>query len=107
MGESHLFATYIDYAAIRKTENIATAPELIDLKSEQKILGSRLMSAQTRNEYDCIKRKWRLAASTFYSRNMGKGHVVYLDKFGNKWQPVEPDSFTEVLWAIACGKAAG
>ena len=104
VDDDYLLDIYVDYATIRKADNKVSMWDLVDLKSEREVVGTRLLSAKTQNEYDCKKEQWRLVASSFFNKNMGAGRVVYSGKPGQKWLPVEPDSFAEVLWAIACGK---
>ena len=104
VDDNYIFVIYVDHATIHKAENKVSMWNLIDLKSERGVAGTKLLSAITRNEYDCKKEQWRLVASSFLNKNMGAGIVVYSSKPSKKWLPVEPDSFTEVVWTIACGK---
>ena len=104
VDDNYIFVIYVDRATISKAENIVNMRDLIDLKSEREVAGTKLLSAKTHNEYDCKKEQWRLVASSFFNKNMGAGRIAYSIKPRIKWLPVEPDSFTEVLWTIACGK---
>ena len=104
VDDNYVFVIYVDYATIHKAGNKVGMRDLIDLKSEREVAGTKLLSAKTWNEYNCKKEQWRLVASSFFNKNMGTGRVVYSGKFGKKWLPVEHDTFAEVLWIIACGK---
>lgn len=54
---------------------------------------------------DCKEEKSRTLAFSWFSGQMGNGKVVYSD--GNvraEWEPIEPGSFGELQWKVACGK---
>ena len=102
VDDDYTFIIYVDITTIRKVENKATMWDLIDLKNEREVAGTRLLSAKTQNEYDCKKEQWRLVSSLFFNKNMGIGRVVYSVKPSKKWIPVGSDM--EALWTIACGK---
>ncbi len=104
VGEVVQYTQYVDFATIRKSENKVKMWSLRDIKTVQKVAGSRYSSLKRLREYDCKKEQTRQLAFTWFSGNMGNGLVVYSQSDPSKWRPVGPDSIEKTLWKIACGK---
>jgi hypothetical protein len=101
-----LQTVFIDPDTIRREGNLVTLWQLIDFKWGQ---GNgrgahRFSSTKTHKEFDCAGKRLRLLAFTEFSRHMGTGIAAngYVDK--DNWIPVEPDSASQALWEIVCGK---
>ena len=100
-----LRTVYVDPDTIRREGNLVTLWQLMDFKWMQGNRSpSRFLSTKTQKQYDCAEKRLRLLAFTEFSRNMGTGIPAdgYVDK-GN-WVRVEPDSISQALWEVACGK---
>ena len=100
-----LRTVYVDPDTIRRDGNLVTLWLLMDFKWMQGNRSpSRFLSTKTQKQYDCAEKRLRLLAFTEFSRNMGTGIPAdgYVDK-GN-WVRVEPDSISQALWEVACGK---
>ena len=100
-----LRTVYVDPDTIRREGNLVTLWLLMDFKWMQGNRSpSRFLSTKTQKQYDCAEKRLRLLAFTEFSRNMGTGIPAdgYVDK-GN-WVRVEPDSISQALWEVACGK---
>jgi len=96
---------YVDPDTIRREGNLVTLWQLIDFKTMQGGRSPcRFFSTKTHKQFDCAEKRLRLLAFTEFSRHMGTGIPAngYVDK--DNWIPVEPDSTSQALWEIACGK---
>jgi hypothetical protein len=103
---------YVDPDTIRREGNLVTIWQLIDFKWMQGNQGigrlgfgpHRFFSTKTRKQFDCAEKRLRLLAFTEFSQHMGTGISAngYVDK--DNWLPVEPESISQALWEIACGK---
>ncbi len=101
-----LQTVYVDPDTIRREGNLVTMWQLIDFKWMQ---GNprgphRFLSTMTDKQFDCAEKRLRLLAFTVFSQHMGAGISAdgYVDK--DKWIPVEPESISQALWEVACGK---
>ena len=101
-----LQTVYIDPDSIRREGNMVTMWQLIDFKWGQ---GNgrgahRFSSTKTQKQFDCPQKRLRLLAFTEFSRHMGTGIAAngYVDK--DNWLPVEPESISQALWEVVCGK---
>ena len=100
-----LRTVYFDPDTIRRVGNLVMLWQLMDFKWMQGNRSpSRFLSTKTQKQYDCAEKRLRLLAFTEFSRNMGTGIPAdgYVHK-GN-WVRVEPDSISQALWEVACGK---
>ena len=105
-----LQTNHVDRNSIQKKNHIVKMWSLVDFKKPQKLEESQspmfYKSIAKRFEYDCKKKQYRMTAYNYYSDKSGEGNIVIGDSNLDKsdWQKVEPDSFQEGLWKIACGK---
>ena len=68
-------------------------------------IGNSYLSGKTQQEYDCKEEKVRRLAYLWFDGKMGRGKVVYSNgNVKDEWRPISPDSVSEALWKIACGK---
>ena len=104
VGESDRFITYVDSATIRRNGNFVKMWDLMDYKTMQTVADVSFLSSKTQQEYDCKEERSRLLAFSWFSGQMGNGNVVLSDSEPDKWKPIQPESFGEIKWKIACGK---
>ena len=97
-------AVYVDPDTIRRKGNLVKMWQLYDYKTVQTVAGDSLLSFKRYNEYDCTEERTRMLAYTWYSGNMGSGHVVYSTPDEQQWEPVVPGSINRALWRVACSK---
>ncbi|HEV8328283.1 MAG TPA: surface-adhesin E family protein [Nitrospiraceae bacterium] len=103
---------YVETDTIRREGNLVTIWQLIDFKWMQGNQGMgrlgfgphRFFSTKTHKQFDCAEKRLRLLAFTEFSQHMGTGISAngYVDK--DNWLPVEPESISQALWEVACGK---
>jgi hypothetical protein len=103
-GTDDGMTVYIDYATIRRTGNLVEFWRLFDLKTTQKLVGVRFLSSKSQWQYDCLEKQEQGLAFTYFSKNMGKGVVVYSFSDPGRWEPVAPESIGETIFNIVCDK---
>ena len=78
---------------------------LLDFKAASvSASGKPFMSLMAQDEYDCKEERSRNLFISWYSRNMGRGEVVYVHPDHGKWMPIPPGSTAKVFQKIACRK---
>lgn len=100
-----LWTIYIDPGSVRREGNLVTVWQLVDFKTMQGGRSpTRFLSAKTHKQFDCAEKRFRLLAFTEFTDGMGTGipDDGYVDK--DNWLPVEPESISQALWEVACGK---
>lgn len=95
---------YTNPSTIRKVGNRAKMWSLLDFETAQGLSGTEYLSVKAQNEFDCKDEQHRILFSSFHSKNMSEGEVVFSISNAGKWEPVPPESVTEGLWKLACGK---
>jgi len=68
---------YVDPDTILRKGSLVKMWQLYDYKTVQTVAGDSLLSFKRYNEYDCAEARTRMLAYTWFSGNMGTGHVVY------------------------------
>ncbi len=105
VNSTNIGTSYAHIATIHKDGNKAKISNLIDFKTPVTVAGDTFLSMISQWEYDCQEKLERMLYFVYYSENMGKGHVVYLDShLGNKWESVSSDMDSNILFKIACSK---
>lgn len=105
VSENDILFAYVDYATIKRKGNKVTMLKIYDFKTEENVGNDRYLSVVNRDEYDCEEKTSRITDFVAYSRNMGKGDVVYSEKnLNDKADSVSPGSMRESLLIVACGK---
>ena len=99
-----IMTVYVDPDTIRRKGNLVTMWQLYDYKAIQTVAGDSLLSIKRYNEYDCAEERTRMLAYTWFSGNMGSGHVVYSTPDEQQWEPVVQGSINRALWRVACRK---
>jgi len=95
---------YVDPDTIRREGSLVKMWQLYDYKTVQTVAGDSLLSFKRYNEYDCADERTRMLAYTWFSGNMGTGHVVYSTPDEQQWEPVVQGSINRALWRVACSK---
>ena len=95
---------YVDPDTIHRKGNLVKMWQLYDYKTIQTVAGDSLLSIKRYNEYDCTEERTRMLAYTWFSGNMGTGHVVYSTPDEQQWEPVVQGSINRALWRVACRK---
>ena len=107
IGENENSVQYANLSTIRKSGNKVKMWDLIDLKVVQvdKYDGARYLSLAVQYEYDCKEETVRMLMFNRHSKNMGAGEVVYSSGAVHREpDPISPDSVSEALFKLACGK---
>jgi len=100
-----LWTIYIDPDTIRREGNLVTVWQLVDFKAMQGGRSpTRFFSTKTHKQFDCAEKRFRLLAFTEFTDGMGTGEPTggYVDK--DTWLLVEPESVSQALWEMMCGK---
>ena len=104
-NNSEGIARYIDVATIQETKNKVRMVNLIDYQVAREAVDDKFLSIKVVQEYDCIEVKKRILAFNTYSRNMGKGGVLYTDSSPGEWEVISSSrSVGHALWEKACIK---
>ena len=94
---------YVDYATIRRVGNKVKMWRLFDYKTVQIAIRKEWLSDITQEEFDCQAETSRILATSWYSRNMGNGEVVYSNgSFEGTSTPIIPNAMSEFTWKAAC-----
>ena len=105
VGTGAAYTTYIDRASIRRSGTMTKMWSLLDSKSAQMLNNhGTFKSMKTQDEYDCAEERYRSLYFVFFTDNMGEGSVIATGKGAEIWTPYAPESTSEVLWNVACGK---
>ena len=102
---SGLWTIYVDPDTIRREGNLVTVWQLVDFKAMQGGRSpTRFCSTKTHKQFDCAEKRFRLLAFTEFTDGMGTGEPTggYVDK--DTWLLVEPESVSQALWEMMCGK---
>lgn len=102
IGEDDTAKTYADPATIVRKGNTATMWSMLDYKSFQRMVEVGYFSQKAQVEYDCAARRLRGLSVSLHAEKMGEGKVIYEDTSPHEWEPVSPDTMTEILWKVAC-----
>ena len=104
-GENKSF--YYNSSSIRRNGSIVKMWVLIDYKTAKVVDGLAFMSDKSQDEYDCKNELVRPIFISATSGHMGEGKIVSsVNKEAGEfiWRPIVPDSYSEDVWKIACGK---
>ena len=105
IGASDEYIPYVDKATIRRNGNLVKMWDLRDYKTVRTNAGYSYLSSKTQWEYDCKEEKKRQLAFSLFDGQMGSGKVVFTHgNVRDEWSPIQPESVSEMLWKVACGK---
>ncbi len=102
VGESDAVTSYADPASIVRDGNHARMWSLRDHKDFQRMVEIGYFSQKSRIEYDCVESRSRVLGLFLHAKKMGVGKVIYDDTLPHEWEPVTPDTMSEVLRKFAC-----
>jgi surface-adhesin protein E len=102
VGDENGAAFYADAATIVRSGSTAKQWSLLDYKAFQRMVEVGYFSQKALVEYDCAERKARGLSLSLHAEHMGEGKVIYEDTSPHEWEPVLPETITEMLWNIAC-----
>ena len=95
---------YVDLDTIRRKGDPVKMWGLVDFAAVRNNAGKLSWSAKGQWEYDCAEEQTRVIAEYGYSGQMGFGEIVYSIIGPAKWQPVIPNSGSQTMWKVACGR---
>src|SRR5262252_4128336 len=96
-------AVYVDPATMSKTGHLAKMWALYDFSAPRLLRGrGEYRSVKFQNEFDCIKRRFRVLSVSWYAANMGSGEPIYSGNVGRQWTPASSGSADDGLWEAAC-----
>jgi hypothetical protein len=106
LGRTTAMRLYLDQKLIAKNGDIAQIVQLMDFTTSYWVDAQTVVgSVKILTEYDCAKPRSRVLSSEAFSEQMGDGRRVSKEEFSDaQWQGVEPDSTSEKVRQIACGK---
>jgi len=102
VGEDDATVLYADAATVVRNGDTAKLWSLLDYKAFQRMVEVGYFSQKALVEYDCTKRSARGLSLSLHAEHMGEGKVIYEDTSPHEWEPVLPETTTEMLWKLAC-----
>ena len=96
-------ATYVQGASIRKFGDKVKLWEMLDYEEGRQLGSKGVLSFKSLKEHDCKEKKYRGLSVIFYSKNMGKGAIVYSNNDTRPWKSVITGSTNEASFKYACG----
>ena len=104
ISEDKYITYYADLATLQKKGDRVKMWSLIDYKIVIREAGLQYMSTKQQQEYECKEVQVQTLHISAFSKNMGKGEVVFTGATEAKWEPISPDSHQKLMWKSACGK---
>ena len=96
---------YADSETIKRKGRKVKIWRLFDFKTVKETAGKRYLSSLSRNEYDCEEETRRMLDLFWYSGNMRQGEMVSSQSnIKDEGTSILPESISEALFKIACGK---
>lgn len=92
---------YIDPATIRKNGNLRTVWAIQNLFSPDK---DGIASQRVKQEYDCELERVRWLSSSFHSKSMADGKVLFGNDAISNWKAVPPQTAISDILKIVCGE---
>jgi hypothetical protein len=96
-------ATYVEGASIRKLGDKVKLWEMLDYEEGRELGSKQVLSFKSLKEHDCKEKIYRGLSIIFYSKNMGKGAIVYSNNETRPWKSVITGSTNEASFKYACG----
>ena len=96
-------ATYVEGASIRKLGDKVKLWEMLDYEEGRQLGSKEVLSFKSLKEHDCKEKRYRGLSIIFYSKNMGKGVIVYSNNDTRPWKSVITGSTNEASFKYACG----
>jgi hypothetical protein len=99
---------YFNKSTIRKNGQIIKMWVLEDFVTVQRISdGRKYKSSKVYHAIDCKSEMRAIASIVFYESEFGGGKVIvslYNQEKNWNWKPIVPDSISEMMLKVACGK---
>ena len=102
VGNAEIF---VDSGTIARSGDTATMWTVSNLKTPGSANGASYVSLKRQDEYDCKDSRARGLQISAHPKPLGEGPAVATEKGSGAWTAVAPDSISEMLWKIACGKS--
>ena len=99
----HSSATYVEGTSIRKLGDKVKLWEMLDYEEGRDLGSKQVLSLKSLKEHDCKEKIYRGLSIIFYSKNMGKGAIVYSNNDTRPWKKVIAGSTNEASFKYACG----
>ena len=99
----HSSATYVEGTSIRKLGDKVKLWEMLDYEEGRELGSKQVLSFKSLKEHDCKEKIYRGLSIIFYSKNMGKGAIVYSNNDTRPWKKVIAGSINEASFKYACG----
>jgi hypothetical protein len=98
---------YVNPGSIHPSDDYVDIWALIDFERPQQDseLSAPYSSAVFEERFDCALKKHQVVALLFHPARMGFGPAIRTSYQTPKWQPVDPESSTNALMALACENA--
>ena len=96
-------ATYVEGTSIKKLGDKVKLWEMLDYEEGRQLGSKEVLSFKSLKEHDCKEKKYRGLSVIFYSKNMGKGDIVYSNNDTRPWKSVITGSTNEASFKYACG----
>ena len=93
---------YVEGTSIRKLGDKVKMWEMLDYEEIRQLGSKEVLSFKNLKEHDCKEKKYRGLSVIFYSKNMGKGAIVYSNNDTRPWKNVIAGSTNEVSFKYAC-----
>jgi hypothetical protein len=101
VGNAELF---VDRSTIARSGDTVTMWSVNALKEPGKANGVAYVSLKRQDEFDCAGSRMRGVQISAHPQPLGEGPAVVSEKGSGTWTPVTPQTISEALWKIACGK---
>ncbi len=101
VGNAELF---VDRSSIVRSGDTVKMWSVNALKAPGSANGVAYVSLKRQDEFDCAGSRMRGVQISAHPQPLGEGPAVASEQGSGKWTPVTPQSISEVLWKIACGK---
>ena len=93
---------YVEGTSIRKLGDKVKMWEMLDYEEIRQLGSKEVLSFKNLKEHDCKEKKYRGLSVIFYSKNMGKGAIVYSNNDTRPWKNVIAGSTNEASFKYAC-----
>ena len=104
IGDQGQAEVFVDRTTITRSGSTAKIWSISELKTPGSANGVAYVSLKRQDEFDCQGGRTRGVQISAHPKPMGEGAAIVSEKGSGAWTPVNPDSPSETLMKIACGK---
>jgi hypothetical protein len=104
LGDQGNAELFVDRSTIVRSGDTVKLWSVNALKTPGSANGVAYVSIKLQDEFDCAGSRMRRVQASAHPQPLGEGPAVVSEKGSGTWTPVTPQSISEVLWKIACGK---